>query len=162
MLEINRLKDEKAMITDENFMRRCLELGRIALAAGDAPVGSLIVLAGKIVGEGIESVKSKFDPTAHAEILAVRAACQTLRTLDLSGATLYTNVEPCVMCAFAIRQTGIQIVIFGISNSKVGGVNSKFPVLTDSEFPTKFPPPKIQTNILAKDCEILWRDFLAK
>ncbi len=136
-------------------MRRCLELGRIALAAGDAPVGSLIALAGKIVGEGIESVKSKLDPTAHAEILAVRAACKNLQTLDLAGATLYTNVEPCVMCAFAIRQTGISRVIFGIANGKVGGANSKFQVLTDTNFPAKFPAPEIRFGILSEECERL-------
>ena len=136
-------------------MRRCLELGRIALKTGDAPVGSLIVLAGKIVGEGIESVKSKLDPTAHAEILAVRAACEKLQSLDLSGATLYTNVEPCVMCTFAIRQTGIGAVVFGISNGEVGGANSKFPVLTDAEFPAKYAPPEIRTGILLQECEYL-------
>jgi len=135
------------MTTDEIFMRRCLELGKIALAAGDAPVGSLIVLSGEIVGEGIEAVQSNLDPTAHAEILALRAACERLQTLDLSGGVLYTNVEPCVMCAFAIRQTGIGAVVFGISNSEVGGANSTFKILTDSEFPAKFAPPEIRTGI---------------
>ena len=136
-------------------MRRCLELGRIALKTGDAPVGSLIVLAGKIVGEGIESVKSELDPTAHAEILAVRAACENLQALNLSGATLYTNVEPCVMCAFAIRQTGVAAVVFGISNGAVGGANSIFKVLTNSEFPAKFAPPEIRSGILLRECEYL-------
>lgn len=140
-------------------MRRCLELGRIALAARDAPVGSVIVQTGKIVGEGIESVKSKLDPTAHAEILAVRAACENLQTLDLSGATLYTNIEPCVMCAFAIRQTGIGAVVFGISNGEVGGINSKFPVLTDAGFPAKFAPPEIHSNVSLAECESLQREF---
>ena len=144
---------------DENFMQRCLELGRIALAAGDAPVGSLIVMAGKIVGEGIESVKSTLDPTAHAEILAVRAACERLGTLDLSGGVLYTNVEPCVMCAFAIRQTGIGAVVFGISNVQVGGANSICKILTDSKFPAKFAPPEIRSGISLAECENLRRDF---
>jgi len=147
------------MKRDENFMRRCLEFGSIALAAGDAPVGSLVVLTGKIVGEGIESVKSKLDPTAHAEILAVRAACQKLRTLNLSGATLYTNVEPCVMCAFAIRQSGISQVIFGISNAQVGGANSSYKVLTDSKFPAKYAPPEIRSGISLAECENLQLDF---
>lgn len=150
------------MKNDEDFMRRCLELGRKAMDAGDAPVGSVIVIGGKIIAEGIEAVESKLDPTSHAEIEAVRTACEKLSSLDLRSATLYTNVEPCVMCAYAIRQTGIHTVIFGISNNEVGGVNSKFPVLTDQNFPAKLPPPKIQTDILAEDCENLWRDFLAK
>ena len=143
-------------------MRRCLELGRIALATGDAPVGSVIVLARKIVGEAVESVKSKLDPTAHAEILAVRAACVKLQTLDLSGAMLYTNVEPCVMCAFAIRQTGISTVIFGISNGEVGGASSKFPVLTDAGFSAKYATPQIRTGILLDECECLAREIKIK
>lgn len=140
-------------------MRRCLELGRIALAGGDAPVGSLIAIGDEIIAEGIESVKRKKDPTAHAEIEAVRLACEKLRTLDLSGATLYTNVEPCVMCAFAIRQTGIGRVIFGLSNAEVGGASSKFPVLTEPDFPLKYPPPEIRAGVLITECEYLQVEF---
>jgi tRNA(adenine34) deaminase len=147
------------MKNDENFMRRCLELGRKAMETGDAPVGSVIVAGEKIIAEGIEAVKSKYDPTAHAEIEAVRAACEKLNSLDLSGATLYTNVEPCVMCSFAIRQTGIRRVVFGISNNQVGGANSKFAVLTDPEFPAKFAPPEIRAGVLIVDCKNLFRDF---
>lgn len=147
------------MTNDEDFMWHCLELGRAALAGGDVPVGCLIVLDGKIIAEGIEAVKSKRDPTAHAEIEAVRAACVRQNTLDLSGATLYTNVEPCVMCAFAIRQTGIKAVIFGLSNKRVGGAASKFPVLTDSDFPSKQAPPKIRAGVLLTECKNLQREF---
>lgn len=82
------------MANDEDFMRRCLQLGRMSLIAGEAPVGSLIVIGGKIIAEAGESVKSKTDPTAHAEIEAVRAASEKLGALDLRDATLYTNVEP--------------------------------------------------------------------
>lgn len=148
------------MADDENFMRRCLELGRVAMHGGDAPVGSLILFEGRILAEGIESVKSNYDPTAHAEMIAVKNACEKLKTLDLPGTVLYSNVEPCVMCAFAIRQTGIGSLVFGMSNDQVGGVNSKFAVLSDQTFPAKFPPPEIRTNILTEECEKLWREFL--
>ncbi len=114
------------MSDDEDFMRRCLELGRIALQRGDAPVGSLIVLNKRIIAEGIESVKSKNDPTAHAEIEALREACRTLETIDLSGGTLYTNVEPCWMCSYAIRQT--QISKSSIRQSKRTGRGRGFQV----------------------------------
>jgi len=144
---------------DEDFMRRCLELGREALAGGDAPVGSLIARSGEIIAEGIESVKAKNDPTAHAEIEAVRAACEKLNALDLSDCDLYSNVEPCVMCAFAIRQTGVRTVVFGITNDQVGGANSKFAVLTDESFPAKFVPPEIRAGVLHRECEIFWRQF---
>lgn len=147
------------MTADENFMRRCLELGRLALENGDAPIGCIIVLNNRIIAEAVESVKSKNDPSAHAELLAVRIACKNLKTRDLSGATLFSNVEPCVMCAYAIRQTGIGAVVFGIRNNRVGGANSKFRVLTDPEFTEKFPLPKIQTGVLLRGCETLWRQF---
>lgn len=114
------------MKTDEVLMRRCLELGKIAFQKGDAPVGALIALNGQVIAEAFESVKAKNDPTAHAEIEAVRASCPRRESLNLSGAIIYTNVEPCIMCAFAIRQTGIKRVIFGISNNKVGGASSNF------------------------------------
>jgi len=140
-------------------MQRCLEFGRKAMQSGDAPVGSLISLEDKIIAEGIEAVKTKSDPTAHSEIMAIRIACEKLQTLDLSGATLYTNVEPCVMCAFAIRQTGIRSVIFGLSNKQVGGVNSKFPILIDTSFPAKYTPPEIRAGVLLEECENLWREF---
>ncbi|MBS1796970.1 MAG: nucleoside deaminase [Acidobacteria bacterium] len=147
------------MRNDEHFMRRCLQLGRAALIAGDAPVGSLIVVGGKIIAEGIESVKSKNDPTAHAEIEAVRVACDKFGAPDLRDATLYTNVEPCVMCAFAIRQTGVRAVVFGLANDRVGGASSKYPVLTASGFPAKHAPPEIRAGVLLAECENLQRDF---
>lgn len=150
------------MINDENFMRRCLDLGKIALDGGDAPVGSLIFFEDEILAEGVEAVKANYDPTAHAEMLAVKNACEKLKTLDLSGTVLYTNVEPCVMCAFAIRQTGISGVVFGMSNNQVGGMNSKFAVLSDPSFPAKFAPPEIRMNILPEECEKLWQEFLER
>ena len=134
-------------------MRRCLKLGRIALENGDAPVGSLIVQNDEIIAEGIEAVKSKNDPTAHAEIVAVRAACEKLATLDLSDCSLYTNIEPCWMCAYAIRQTQIKRIVFGSRNKKVGGFSSKFQVLTDENL--KLPVPQIKGEVLREECDLL-------
>ena len=145
------------MSNDEKFMRRCLELGRIAMANGDAPVGSLIARNGEIVAEGIEAVKSKKDPTAHAEIVAVRAACEKLQSLDLSDWSLYTNVEPCWMCSYAIRQTQIERVVFGVRNEKIGGFSSKFQVLTDENL--KLPLPKIIGGVLGEESEFLFTEF---
>lgn len=141
------------MKTDEDFIRRCLELGEIARQTNDAPVGSIVVLNNRIIAEAVESVKAKNDPTAHAEIEAVRAACQTLETLDLSGATLYANVEPCWMCSYAIRQTRISRIVFGSRNRKTGGVSSKFAVLRGENL--KLPVPEIAAEILRAECDAL-------
>lgn len=136
--------------SDEYFMRRCLALGQTARSQGDAPVGSLVVCGGRIIAEGVESVKLKNDPTAHAELLAVRAACRQLQTLDLSNCVLYTNVEPCWMCSYAIRQTTLGGVFFGSRNDKIGGVSSKFAVLLDENL--KMPKPLIKSGILLEEC----------
>jgi len=78
-------------------MRRCLALGRAALEAGEVPVDALIVRGDVVLGEGQEGVRTLLDPSAHAEVQAVRAACRKLGSVDLSGCTLYTTVEPCVL-----------------------------------------------------------------
>jgi tRNA(adenine34) deaminase len=145
------------MMTDEEMMRQCLDLARVALEQGDSPVGSLIVKDGRVVSRGIEAVKAKSDPTAHAEIEALRSACERLRTLDLSGCVLYTNVEPCWMCSYAIRQTRIARVVFGLRNEKVGGLSSKFRVLVDDAL--KLPLPEIKAEILHEECRLLLVEY---
>ena len=145
------------MTADEEMMRQCLDLARVALEKGDSPVGSLIVKNGRIVARGIEAVKARSDPTAHAEIEALRSACERLRTLDLSGSVLYTNVEPCWMCSYAIRQTQIARVVFGFRNEKVGGLSSKFRVLVDDAL--KSPLPEIEAEILHEESRLLLVEY---
>src|SRR5215213_6016562 len=145
------------MMTDEEMMRQCLDLARVALEKGDSPVGSLIVKDGRVVARGIEAVKARSDPTAHAEIEALRSACESLRTLDLSGSVLYTNVEPCWMCSYALRQTRIARVVFGLRNEKVGGLSSKFRVLVDDAL--KSPVPEIEAEILHEECRLLFVEY---
>lgn len=145
------------MTTDDVFMRHCLALARIAAQHGDAPVGSVLVMDGQIIAEGIESVLQKNDPTAHAEIGAVRPACLKLKTLNLTGSVLYTNVEPCWMYSYAIRQTGISRVVFGTSHVDVGGVYSAFPVLRDRRLP--MPLPQIEDGSLLNECDQLLAEF---
>lgn len=143
------------MTTHEAWMYRCLALGRLALAAGDAPVGTVIVKQGECIAEGIEAVVAKQDPTAHAEIEAIRAACHRLNTRDLSTCVLYTNVEPCWMCAYAILETGIRHIYFGLRNTAVGGVSSKFAVLLDE---TR-AQPGIDAELLLAECIALRQEF---
>ena len=138
-------------------MRQCLDLARVALDKGDSPVGSLIVKNGRVVARGIEAVKGRSAPTAHAEIEALRSACERLQTLDMSGCVLYTNVEPCWMCSYAIRQTRIARVVFGLRDEKVGGLSSKFRVLVDDAL--KLPLPEIAAEILHEECRLLLVEY---
>ena len=136
-------------------MRRCLELGRLAAASGDTWVGSLIGHGTKIIAEDVERVKASGDITAHAEIDAVKAACKALNTNNQEGCVLYTTAEPCFLCSYLIRQARIRKVVIGRRVSGVGGVSSKFPILTDATIDKWSAPPAVVTGILAQECEQL-------
>lgn len=143
------------MPSDVQHMQRCLELARRALAAGDVPVGALLVRDDHVIAEGYERTRARLDPAAHAEVEALRAACRTLGTLDLSGATLYTTVEPCVLCAYTIRSARVQRVVFGACAGTLGGVTGPCPLLTSTTAFAGSAPPTIVGGILAEECERL-------
>jgi tRNA(adenine34) deaminase len=105
-------------MTDENFMRRALELARRAQEEGEVPVGAVVVLEGKIVGEGWNRPIAASDPTAHAEIQALRSATQALKNYRLPGASLYVTLEPCDMCIGAMFHARISRAIFGAADPK--------------------------------------------
>jgi tRNA(adenine34) deaminase len=114
------------------FMGKALEMARLAAAAGEVPVGAVVVVAGRVAGRGANSPISKNDPTAHAEILALREAARKLRNYRLEEATLYATLEPCVMCAGALLAARVKTLVFGARDLRFGGVRSKFRV-ADSE-----------------------------
>jgi tRNA(adenine34) deaminase len=103
---------------DERFMRRALELARRAEAEGEAPVGAVVVVAGDIVGEGWNRPIASADPTAHAEIQAMRSAAQKLNNYRLAGATLYVTLEPCDMCVGAMFHARIARAVYGATDPK--------------------------------------------
>ncbi|HET8668501.1 MAG TPA: nucleoside deaminase [Terriglobales bacterium] len=146
------------MQTPEDYMWRCIELARMARQAGDTPVGSLIVRDAKVIAEGIEAIKARRDITAHAEIEAIRNACQALGSLDLRGCILYTTAEPCWMCSYAIRHTGVSGVVIGAPVASVGGVSSRHPILTDSALECWPTAPAVTCGILRAECQSLKRE----
>jgi tRNA(adenine34) deaminase len=137
---------------DERLMRRALALAQIAAGRGETPVGAVVVQAGKVIGEGHERTREGLDPSAHAEVEAIRNACQCLQTLDLSACSLYTTVEPCVLCGYAVRRTRITRVIYGVPAGQAGAVTSKYAVLTDADVIGWSAPPIVRAGILANDC----------
>jgi tRNA(adenine34) deaminase len=107
-------------------MRRALELARRAEAQGEVPVGAVVVADGRVVGEGWNQPVGSHDPTAHAEILALRAAGQTLGRYRLGGATLYVTLEPCPMCAAAMVHARVTRLVFGAWDPRQGAAGSAF------------------------------------
>lgn len=117
---------------DESFMRKALELARKAQASGEVPVGAVVVYDRAVVGEGWNRPISSGDPTAHAEIEALRQAAESLQNYRLPGTTLYVTLEPCVMCAGAIVLARVERLVFAARDIRFGAVRSKF-ALADSD-----------------------------
>src|SRR5271156_5238903 len=118
--------DEPQASTDEQYMRIALQLARDAGAAGEVPVGAVVVFNHTVIGRGRNSPISLADPTAHAEILALREAASALHNYRIEGATLYTTLEPCVMCAGALVAARVARLVFGARDLRFGAVRSKF------------------------------------
>jgi tRNA(adenine34) deaminase len=130
--EVTDYSDESADSGDEEFMRAALDLADHAEAAGEVPVGAVIVIDGRIVGRGYNCPVSTHDPTAHAEVLALREAAESAGNYRLSGSTLYVTLEPCPMCAGAMVHARVGRLVFGARDLRFGAVRSKFR-LADSE-----------------------------
>ncbi len=134
------------------YMRRCLELAVKAALAGDTAVGALIVCGDEVVGEGVERTRAARDPSAHAEVEAIRRACQHLDTLDLRGCSLYSTVEPCVLCGYAIRRTGIAHVVYGVPAGQAGACTSSYAILADCHLEGWPQVPEVTGGVLADEC----------
>lgn len=142
----------------EVHMKRCLALGREALEAGEVPVGALVLRGDIVIGEGREEGRALLDPSAHAEVQAIRAACQTLGSTDLSGCTLYTTVEPCVLCAYVVRRAGVSRIVYGVPAGQAGGVTSRYDLLVDSTLTGWPEPPEVIAGVLAEECQALLQE----
>jgi tRNA(adenine34) deaminase len=121
---------ERRMNDDEIYMRRAFILAAEAERSGEVPVGALVVAGDAILGEGANSPIAKMDPTAHAEMIALRAAAQAAGNYRLEDATLYVTLEPCVMCASAIVHARVARLVFGAWDPKAGAAGSTTNVFT--------------------------------
>jgi len=140
-------------------MRLALDLAREAEAAGEVPVGAVIVMDGEVIGRGRNSPIGRSDPTAHAEILALREACAAAGNYRLEGAILYTTIEPCVMCAGALVTARIAKVVFGARDLRFGGVRSKFRVADSDVLNHRLA---IEEGVLGAECAELMLRFFAQ
>jgi len=140
-------------------MRMALSLAQEAELAGEVPVGAVLVLDDQVIGRGRNSPIERSDPTAHAEIRALREACAFTGNYRLERATLYATLEPCVMCAGALVAARVERLVFGARDLRFGGVRSKFR-LADSEVLNH--RLVIEEGVLGAECAELMRKFFAE
>ena len=147
------------IVVQETFMQEAVALAREAEAAGEVPVGAVVVVAGEIVGRGRNSAIGLNDPTAHAEMLALRAAAAAVGNYRLEHATVYATLEPCAMCAGALVAARVERLVFGARDLRFGGVRSKFRI-ADSELLNH--RVEIVEGVLAVECVELLKGFFAE
>ena len=143
----------------QSLMQQVISLAQEVKSSGDVPVGALIVNeAGEIVSFGKNEREKDNDPTAHAEILAIRRAGEKLGSWRLDDLTLVVTLEPCVMCAGAILQSRLKRLVFGAFDQKAGAVGSSLDVIRDVRALTKV---EVVSGVLEKECAKLLTDFFA-
>jgi tRNA(adenine34) deaminase len=141
----------------EHFMQLALQQAEIALSAGEVPVGAVIVREGKVIGAAHNQRVQLHDPTAHAEMIAITQAAEALADWRLEDCTLFVTLEPCPMCAGAILQARIPILVFGATDPKAGAVQSLYQLLNDPRLNHRV---EVHAGVLSPACgEILTRFF---
>ncbi len=148
------------MLTDIDFMNIALEEACIAFKQDEVPIGAVLVQDGQILAQAHNAPIACNDPSAHAEMLAIRKACEKTGNYRLTGAELYVTLEPCVMCAGAILQARLARVIFGARDPKAGAVVSLYHILNDNRLNHQVD---VTEGVLQEECgEILSRFFKEK
>lgn len=143
---------------DVDFMRRALDLGRHAAAEGEVPVGAVVVVDEKVAGEGWNRPIASHDPTAHAEVQALRAAAAALGNYRIEGATLYVTLEPCAMCVGAMFHARIARVVFGAADPKTGACGSVVDLFAETRLNHH---AQVEGGVLADECGAMLREFFA-
>ena len=142
--------------SDEAAMRLALIEARAAAAAGEVPVGAVVVKDGRVLARGRNAPIGGHDPTAHAEIAALRAAAQALGNYRLEGCTLYVTLEPCLMCAAALAQARIYRIVYGAEDPTDGAISSHHFIFDE---PHEGYRPLLSKGVLAPECEALLDRF---
>lgn len=145
-------------MTDEDYIRLALALAREAAAVGEVPVGALVVKDGEIIGRGFNAPISGHDPTAHAEIRAMREAAQILGNYRLVGCTLYVTLEPCAMCSGAIQHARMARLVYGAADPKTGCCGSVIDLMGETRLNHHC---EVTGNILAAECGALLSEFFS-
>jgi tRNA(adenine34) deaminase len=141
---------------DEIFMRQALRQARLAAEAGEVPIGAVIVHANQVIARGCNQRETLHDPTAHAEMIAITAAADHLKSWRLGGCSLYVTLEPCLMCAGAIYLARIERLVFGAEDPKAGACGSLYDIPRDVRLNHR---PAVATGVLSAESTELLREF---
>lgn len=144
---------------DLGYMQAALELARLAAVAGEVPVGAIVVKDGAIIGRGSNAPIHSHDPSAHAEILALRDAATTLGNYRLVGCTLYVTLEPCAMCAGAIQHARIARLVYGARDPKTGACGSVVDLMQEARLNHHC---QVVTDVMADECGRMLSGFFAE
>lgn len=144
---------------DIDFMRQALALAREAAAQDEVPVGAVVVLDGEIVGQGFNQPIGRHDPTAHAEVMALRDAAARMGNYRLPGCTLYVTVEPCAMCAGAIQHARVARVVYGTVEPKTGACGSVVDLFAEARLNHH---AEVSGGVMAEDCAEIVSDFFRR
>lgn len=144
------------MDADTAYMALALEEARLAVAEGEVPIGALVVCDGAIVSRAHNTREMDNDPTAHAELIAIREASQRLGRWRLSDCTVYVTLEPCPMCAGAMHQARIERLVYGTTDPKAGAVGTLYDLSCDERLNHRFA---VTSGILAEESSALLKDF---
>jgi tRNA(adenine34) deaminase len=150
--------DERRRISDEEFMFHALELAREAERAGEVPVGAVLVMDGQVIGRGRNAPVELHDPSAHAEMIALRQAAAAIGNYRVERATLFSTLEPCVMCAGLLVAARVKRLVFGARDLRFGGVRSKFRI-ADSELLNH--RVEIVEGVMGAECAELMQKFFS-
>ena len=147
------------VLTDNDFMQAALDLAKCAEQEDEVPVGAVVVLDGEIIGQGYNRPITTNDPTAHAEIVAMREAAQRVGNYRLVDSTLYVTLEPCIMCIGAITHARIKKLVYGATDPKAGAIESIYTVAGDKKLNHVV---ETQGGVLAEECGALLTNFFRK
>ena len=141
---------------DRQFMQQALSQAKLAAAAGEVPVGAVLVRDGQVISTGFNRPITNSDPSAHAEMMALRAAAQSESNYRLPGTTLYVTLEPCTMCAGAMLHARVERVVFGAADPKTGAAGSVLNVFSEKQINHQ---TQVEGGIMGEECGQLLRDF---
>jgi tRNA(adenine34) deaminase len=145
--------------SDLEFMRAALDEARMGAARGEVPIGAVLVHQGNIISRAHNRTLTDNDPTAHAEMVAIRAAARAIGNHRLNGTSLYVTVEPCAMCAGALIQARVARLIYGCAEQKGGAVRTCFQIL---DHPAVNHRVEVVAGMLAEDCAAVMQEFFAQ